>query len=267
MLSSEEHDELAPDARQGQRPLDTIAARPSTFEPSDFTPPVAFRVVPDGDGTPPPTPPGPIDDDLAAPAWLMWASTVMLVAAVVVAADVLLAVWPDDPPVKAAAPVKILWQRATVQLSGNDRLMLVAMLTGVIGSLIHVMTSFADFAGNRRLARSWLPWYALRPVIGMGLALFFYLVMRAGLLSAQTSPGEINPFGVAAVSGLAGMFSKQATDKLSETFSVLFKPGPGKGDDQRAEALGKNAPTRPQPVTGERRPTGERRDMGGGFRL
>jgi hypothetical protein len=35
--------------------------------------------------------------------------------------------------------------------------------------------------------------------------------------------GDLSPYGVAAVAGLAGLFSKQATDKLREVFETLFK--------------------------------------------
>jgi hypothetical protein len=33
----------------------------------------------------------------------------------------------------------------------------------------------------------------------------------------------VNPYGMVALAGLVGMFTKQATDKLSEVFSTLFK--------------------------------------------
>lgn len=35
---------------------------------------------------------------------------------------------------------------------------------------------------------------------------------------------EISHFGMAAISGMVGMFSKEATDKLHEMFQRLFKP-------------------------------------------
>jgi hypothetical protein len=37
------------------------------------------------------------------------------------------------------------------------------------------------------------------------------------------------------------MFSKQATDKLSEVFNTLFRTAPGGGDDQRKDALDSSA--------------------------
>jgi hypothetical protein len=189
------------------------------------------------------------------PKWAIWSLTAAFAAIVVTAANVLLAIWPDDPPAKATAVVSILWGRLSVSVTPNDRLMLVAMLTGVIGSMVHAMTSFADFAGNARLSRAWIPWYLLRPFIGMGLALFFYVVVRAGLLSVQTQVGDINPYGIAAIAGLAGMFSKQATDKLNETFTTLFKTGDQVGDAQRSGKLLKHHPTKPTDATKTRNAT------------
>jgi hypothetical protein len=48
-------------------------------------------------------------------------------------------------------------------------------------------------------------------------------VIHGGLLSGGDTSEDISPFGIAAVSGMVGMFSKQVTDKLSELFDNLFK--------------------------------------------
>jgi hypothetical protein len=109
---------------------------------------------------------------------------------------------------------------------------------GALGSYIHATTSFTDYVGNRKLVSSWNWWYVLRPFIGVVLALIFYFVVRAGFL---TGGGDINPYGVIALAALAGMFSKQATDKLEEVFTTIFRPAPGKGDAKRGDKLG--APT------------------------
>jgi hypothetical protein len=72
---------------------------------------------------------------------------------------------------------------------------------------------------------SWAWWYVLRPFIGMALAEVVYLSLRGGLLSAtgNAATSAISPYGVAAVTALTGLFSKQATDKLQETFETLFR--------------------------------------------
>jgi IPT/TIG domain len=133
-------------------------------------------------------------------------------------------------------PIKFLWMTRTTSL--EERLLLLVIVMGAIGSYIHASTSFADFTGNRQFARSWTAWYLLRPFIGVGLALVIYAAVRGGLLSMVMSgaveAGDINPFGVAALAGLTGMFSKQAGDKLNEVFSTLFKSA---GDDHRKDSL------------------------------
>jgi hypothetical protein len=42
-------------------------------------------------------------------------------------------------------------------------------------------------------------------------------------VGASTGADGLSPYGVAAIAGLAGLFSKQATDKLREVFENLFK--------------------------------------------
>ena len=113
------------------------------------------------------------------------------------------------------------------------------MVVAAIGSYIHNATSFATFVGNRQMFAGWIWWYILRVFIGVPLALLFYFVLRGGLLYAGVAVGDISPFGIAAVSGLVGMFSKQATDKLRELFDNLFKT---EKSVQRADPL-EGAPT------------------------
>lgn len=112
-----------------------------------------------------------------------------------------------------------------VIIPAEIRLMLLAVLAGALGAYVHLATSFADYSGNQRLMMSWGWWYLLRPFIGMALAEVVYLSLRGGLLSATggAATSAISPYGVAAVTALTGLFSKQATDKLQETFETLFR--------------------------------------------
>jgi len=68
----------------------------------------------------------------------------------------------------------------------------------------------------------------MRPLVGASLALLVYLAFRGGLLVLSTSTDalkaeNINVFGVGAIGGLVGMFSKEATDKLKEVAEAIFK--------------------------------------------
>lgn len=114
------------------------------------------------------------------------------------------------------------------------QLIMLVMTIGALGSMVHALTSYIDFVGNRRFGRSWTGWYVLRPLVGGALALVFYFAVRGGFLSGgATSTGAINPYGIATLAALAGMFSKQATDKLSEVFCTMFKVSEESGDAKR----------------------------------
>lgn len=121
----------------------------------------------------------------------------------------LVKLWPPDAP-------------QTVPL--DIRLLLIAPLAGALGAYVHLATSFADYAGNERLAASWTWWYLFRPFIGAALAEIVYLAIRGGFFNAAAAgTTNINPYGVAAVTALTGLFSRQATDKLREVFETLFQ--------------------------------------------
>lgn len=137
-------------------------------------------------------------------------------------------------------------QRLTIE--NESRWILIVLLTGALGSYVHAATSFVTFVGNRSLVMSWTWWYILRPFIGSSLALIFYFVIRGGLLSTGTDAANVSIFGIAAVSGMVGMFSKQATDKLREVFDTLFKTKAGQGDDARADKLGDKIPVKDKMV-------------------
>src|SRR5262249_32341448 len=117
------------------------------------------------------------------------------------------------------------WERLSAP--SDLRLFFTVIAAGALGSLIHSLTSFADFAGNRTLNRNWTWWFILRTPIGIAIALMFYFVLRGGLMVPSGRAGDatqlVNPYGIAGASALAGMFSKQATDKLREIFDTLFR--------------------------------------------
>lgn len=136
----------------------------------------------------------------------------------------LVKIWPDRTPENDTKEL-ITAFRGYLQfyLASESRYLLIVVLAGALGSYVHAATSFADYVGNRQLYGSWCWWYLLRPFIGAALALIVYFSVRGGLVGSTTGAAGLSPYGVAAVAGLAGMFSKQATDKLREVFENLFK--------------------------------------------
>lgn len=129
--------------------------------------------------------------------------------------------------VSAASALVMLWPfsgQAAVPL--DTRLFLIAAASGALGACVHLATSFADYAGNERLTSNWAWWYIFRPFIGMALAEIVYLAIRGGFFNASSgAPDAMNPYGVAAITALTGLFSRQATDKLREVFETVFLAG------------------------------------------
>ena len=109
------------------------------------------------------------------------------------------------------------------RMSRDVNLLCLVLIGGALGSFIYTARSFVDFVGNGTIRGSWTVWYLMYPFIGAALALIFYLAIRGGFLSTASSSADINLFGLVAISGLVGMFSKQATSKLGEVFTTLFK--------------------------------------------
>jgi len=131
-----------------------------------------------------------------------------------------------------AAPAGALTSR--LALTSTQQIVLVALVCGALGGSIHVATSFADYVGSGMYDPRWLWWYALRPLIGAGLALIFLAVMQAGWLPILSTDPAKQLWGAAAVSGLVGLFSKQAVDKLSDVFDAILKTDK---DSRRKDSL------------------------------
>ena len=176
--------------------------------------------------------------------------TALLVIAGLGLVTSLINVWPvvdvtatSASPAAARATVRLLFALVTVKATTGTALLLVVMISGGLGSLIQVGTSFGDFVGNRRFYSSWVPWYLMRIVVGMLLALLLYFAFRGGFFSGNSPTSAVNPYGIAALAGLAGLFSKQATDKLREVFETLFRVSATVGDAQRKDDLAHAVPT------------------------
>jgi hypothetical protein len=126
-----------------------------------------------------------------------------------------------------------------IKIRQESRLILLVLFTGAFGACMAGLPSLADYLGERKLVESWFTFYLARPFIGGGIAFIFYLVIRGGFLAGTNyDAAAVNPFGLAAVAALVGMFSDKALLKLGEVFSTLFK-----ADDTRSDKLGQLAIT------------------------
>lgn len=111
------------------------------------------------------------------------------------------------------------------EIPPEKRLLLIVILAGALGSLLHALRSLAWYVGNRELRWSWLAMYVLLPFAGALLAVVFYFVIRAGF---GGNPAVTGHFGFAAFSALIGLFSEQAIQRLklvAETMLSKVEPG------------------------------------------
>lgn len=120
-------------------------------------------------------------------------------------------------------------------ISLEVRLMLVVMVVGALGSVVHAARAFAVYIGRGSYKESWTWWYFLRVPTGAALALLVYFVLKAGLITGnpiaeQNAASNVNIYGFAALAALAGLFSNQAFQKLEETFNTFFRTATKAGE-------------------------------------
>lgn len=142
----------------------------------------------------------------------------------------ILELWPPAIPLpeEVRHSVSLLWGSLAIQFSvaREVQTVLLVLLTGGLGSFVHGATSFVNFVGARSIKASWRWWYVMRPFIGMGLALGFYLAVRAGFFATGAGTETFNMVGFTATAFMVGMFARQATEKLAELFDALFRVAP-----------------------------------------
>jgi hypothetical protein len=138
----------------------------------------------------------------------------------------------------------------------ETRLLLLVILAGALGSLMHALRSLYWYTGNREMVWSWVAFYFLLPLTGALLSVIFYFVVRGGFFSPQSDFQHTSPFGFAALSALVGLFSPQATLKLKEVAETIFsKPAAG-ADSKPQESSANVAPA----ITGLDRTSGAAND-------
>jgi hypothetical protein len=128
-------------------------------------------------------------------------------------------------------------------LTREIQLILLAMLAGALGSMVHAVKSLADFIGNRKAVASWFWWYITRPFLGAAMALIFYAVLRGGFLAGSPADaGVVNHFGVVAIGALVGMFADKASQKLADLFETLFTARDNRSDKLAGPVIDKVEP-------------------------
>lgn len=106
------------------------------------------------------------------------------------------------------------------------------ILLGALGGSLHLLGSLVNYVGERKLKRSWLPYYFSLPLVGAALAPIVYMLLRVGILTPTgqgnggTAIANLNLISIYALAALTGMFAKIATEKLGDVFAAMFQPRP-----------------------------------------
>lgn len=158
---------------------------------------------------------------------------ISLVLATFTVVYLLFSLWPEEIKEQpdTNAKTEVTWKKESslifgqkISLIDDQRIIVLVLLAGLLGSFVHTANSFSTYVGANQFEKSWIWWYMLRPFVGMSIALIFYLVFRGGLFAGDTAAQDLNIYGILTMAALTGLFSDRATLKLEEVFENLFKP-------------------------------------------
>lgn len=166
-----------------------------------------------------------------------------LVFAALLLMSQLLAIWPavvaattigDKRPATPSTPLIF----GIAHMTFDPQVVLIAMvlMVGALGALVGGSRRFLYFATRDELTKRDEWSYLIRPMQGAALALIVYFTLRGGYLG-QDQSAPVNPYGVAALSALVGLFTRHAVSKLTDVFDTLF----GKPKEETAPVHVKDA--------------------------
>jgi hypothetical protein len=153
----------------------------------------------------------------------------------------------ETPPRIAGAWVTVQPADSLIGVCGDGydynaaKLLLLLAIMGALGGLIHGISSFTTYVGNREFLTSWVWWYAFKPFLAGLVALVVFLVFRAGFGVGDFSLGTADCLKAGAVAAMIGLFAEQATVKLKDIFETIFTPR----NDPRRDEAGKVKPKGP----------------------
>src|SRR6267154_6723882 len=105
------------------------------------------------------------------------------------------------------------------------------MAFGAIGGAIQALASIGVYLGNQRFASRWTAFYFVRPFAGAIMALVFYFLLAARLMTLPSSldgDGTVKVVDISsinvcsAIALLVGLFSGEAMEKLRQTAAGLL---------------------------------------------
>ena len=125
---------------------------------------------------------------------------------------------PDDP---ANSPWPLEWRHFAL-----------VMVMGALGTYLSASRSFVNYVGNRQFVPSWGLFYLIRPSFGIGLALLAYVGYRIGAVPGPSGAAVGDPFAIAFLAGMVGLFADLTLEKLRELMGVLFRT-----NDERTDKM------------------------------
>ncbi|WP_208641993.1 hypothetical protein [Arthrobacter oryzae] len=157
---------------------------------------------------------------------------------------------PPAPPLSAFPQSTVLG--LTFSLTPDVCIILLALLCGTLGSIVHALTRLAQAATGKTGKRSFMrrrdaTWFIVAPFQGGLLAFFVVSAIAAGLFTAGSTSGagSLSLFTVASVAGLTGLFTKRMTVRLALLINRVTD------NQSQAEAIQKAASGTTQQITGQ----------------
>lgn len=124
------------------------------------------------------------------------------------------AVWPRVSGEVSPALTAIRWVGHDFTFTPTSGVLLLGLIGGVAGSLVHTITIFSSRAGRRTLEATYFWWYLLRPFAAALLSLLFVAAVHSGLLSVTNGPKSAIAVVGFVAGGLAGLFTDAVLQKL-----------------------------------------------------
>jgi hypothetical protein len=117
---------------------------------------------------------------------------------------------------------------ATMVLAG----FLGACVYSLYAIILHLSPEQEDFD------KAWTGWYILRPILGAGLALIAYVLLRGGLLSISSNVSNLNFLGFTGFSFMVGLFTEQTMHKLNDLADAWFATDQASGAGSNEKTQG-----------------------------
>jgi hypothetical protein len=110
----------------------------------------------------------------------------------------------------------------TSETVSDTRLLLAVSLAGAGGAALQASTALVNFIGSRSYRRGWTLYFIVRPLLGAGVALTVYVVLRAAFVQSGLPTSSLNYYGILAISLLSGLLSSSVLVRLTEFYDTVF---------------------------------------------